>query len=108
MSKILWWAWWVTFATVLVAGVGTAFALWNTMAGTGGTTGGVMLHGIPTFAHGFQQGWNAGGGNHGGAPGAGQSSWNGPSMNWYGGGQQSGTGPARHRAPHPRAGQAPM
>ena len=80
MGYILKWWFWITFAVVLFIGLGSAWAITRTIADTGGKTGGLMIHGVPTLVQGFQQGLKAGGGT------GSQSSWNGAGVdqNWTG------------------------
>lgn len=87
-------------ATVLFIGVGVAGSLTKTIAGTAGSTGGLLIGGIPTLVTGFKTGMSAGGGtggaSTGGAGGNGGAAWTGGINQW--------TGPVTPTAPAPGGG----
>ena len=100
MSKFLWWSAGIIFVTVLIAGVGTAYAITHTITSTTGKTSGLIVGGIPDLVNGFRQGFSAGGG-HKGTPG---TSWTGPNPTWGSfQGQPHRKAPAHHHHVKPNA-----
>jgi hypothetical protein len=94
MGRLIFWVVTAIAVSVLFLGVRAAAGLTTTIAGTGGSTGGLIIGGIPTFVGSFKNGLSGGGGAPGGA-GAGAS--------WQGGITQFGV----PQAPAPAPRQAP-
>lgn len=104
MSRVVFWSVTAIAVTVLALGVGAAAALTKTIAGTGGSTTGLIIGGIPTFVGAFTNGLSLGGATapKGGGAGAG-ATWQGGITQFQV--PQAPSAPAKQK-PH-RSGQAP-
>jgi hypothetical protein len=110
MRTAFWWIVGAIAATVLFVGIPAAASLTNTAAGTTGSTGGLVIGGIPTFVGSFKNGMSYSNGVNGNQDhnglGSG-ASWSGGVQNWGGTTQaprqqKRQTAPARQRAAHPK------
>jgi hypothetical protein len=106
MGRLAFWVVLIIAGTVLFVSVSAAAVLTKTVAGTGGTTSGLLIGGIPTFFGAFANGLHMGGATapKGGGAGAG-ATWQGGITQF--GVPQAPSAPVQEK-PKPRAGQAPV